>query len=199
MEFSDKLKELRKSKGITQEELANSVFVSRSVIAKYESGNALPTRENAEKLAVYFGVKLSYLIDEEEQVKMTLAEIKTRKIISYIISTIGIIINSFYLIICFIPIFSKLIYIYPIPEGADRPMTRYDHNSIISATLSHNNPLGIITFALCIIDLILFIIFLIATKHKKISLVLEFLSIITLIINIFLIILTFIFSASYAL
>ena len=40
MKFSDKLKDLRKNKGITQEELANSIFVSRSVIAKYESDNA---------------------------------------------------------------------------------------------------------------------------------------------------------------
>lgn len=199
MEFSDKLKELRKRKGITQEELANSIFVSRSVIAKYESGNVMPTQENAEKLAVFFGVKLSYLIDEEEQVKMTLTELKTRKIISYTISSIGLLINSFYLIICFIPIFSKLIYIYPIPDGADQPMTRYDYNSIISATLNHNNPLGIITFALCIIDLILFIVFLITTKHKKISLLLDFLSTALLIINLFLIILTFVFSASYAL
>ncbi len=199
MEFSDKLKELRKNKAITQEELANNVFVSRSVIAKYESGNAFPTKENAEKLAVFFNVKLSYLIDEEEHVKMTLAEIKTRKTISYIISIIGILINSFYLIICWIPIFSKLVYIYPIPEGANRPMTQYDYNSIISATLSNNNPLGIIVLILCIIDLILFIIFLITTKHKRISLILEFLSIVILIINIFLIILTFIFSASYAL
>lgn len=199
MEFSDKLKELRKRKGITQEELANSIFVSRSVIAKYESGNALPTQENVEKLAVFFGVKLSYLIDEEEQVKMTLSELKTRKIISYTISSIGLLINSFYLIICFIPIFSKLVYIYPIPDGADQPITRYEYNSIISATLNHDNPLGIITFTLCIIDLILFVIFLISTRHKKTSLILEFLSTLLLIINIFLIILTFIFSASYAL
>ena len=98
MEFSDKLKELRKRKGITQEELANSVFVSRSVIAKYESGNVMPTQENAEKLAVFFGVKLSYLIDEEEQVKVTLSELKARKIISYTISLIGLLINLFYLV-----------------------------------------------------------------------------------------------------
>lgn len=199
MEFSDKLKELRKRKGITQEKLANSIFVSRSVIAKYESGNALPTQENVEKLAVFFGVKLSYLIDEEEQVKMTLSELKTRKIISYTISSIGLLINSFYLIICFIPIFSKLVYIYPIPDGADQPITRYEYNSIISVTLNHDNPLEIITFALCIIDLILFVIFLISIKHKKRLSLHEFLSTILLIINIFLIILTFIFSASYAL
>lgn len=130
---------------------------------------------------------------------MTSSEKKTRKTISYIISIIGILINLFYSIICWIPIFSKLVYIYPIPEGADRPMTRYDYNSIISATLINKNPLGIIVLILCLIDLILFIIFLIKNKHQRLSLILEFLSIVILIINIFLIILTFIFSASYAL
>ena len=44
MQFSDKLKELRKSKNITQEELANNIFISRSVIAKYESGLTNPTK-----------------------------------------------------------------------------------------------------------------------------------------------------------
>ncbi len=199
MEFSEKLKDLRKNKGITQEELAKKIFVSRSVIAKYENGLSMPTKENAEKIAVFFGVKLNYLIDEEEQIKMTLTEIKIRKTISYIISIIGIIINSFYLIICLIPIFSKLVYIYPIPEGANKPLIKYEHNSIISATLINNNPLGIIVLILNIIDLILIINFLITTKHKKISLILEFLSIVILIINIFLIILAFIFAASYAL
>lgn len=199
MKFSEKLIELRKNKGITQEELANNIFVSRSVIAKYESGNALPTKENAKKSAIFFNVKLSYLIDEKEHENMTSSEKKTRKTISYIISIIGILINLFYSIICWIPIFSKLVYIYPIPEGADRPMTRYDYNSIISATLINKNPLGIIVLILCLIDLILFIIFLIKNKHQRLSLILEFLSIVILIINIFLIILTFIFSASYAL
>lgn len=199
MDFSDKLKELRKSKGITQEELANRIFVSRSVIAKYENGYTVPTQENAEKLAVFFGVKLSYLFDEEEQVKMSLTEIKTRKIFSYIICSLGLLINSFYCIICFIPIFSCLFYIYPMPEGADRPLTRYENNSVISATLKNNNLLGIITLVFCIIDVILFIIYLTNTKHKRMSLIIEFASILLLVINIFLIFFTFIFSASYAL
>lgn len=199
MEFSDKLKELRKNKGITQEELANKIFVSRSVIAKYESGSSMPTKENVEKLAVFFGVKLSYFIDEEEQVKMTLTEIKTWRILSYAITTLGLLINSLYLVICFIPIFSRLVYIYPIPDGATQPLTRYDYNSIISATLSHNNPLGIITLILCIIDLLMFIAFLTIIKNKKRSLIIEFTSIFLFVINIFLIILTFVFSASYAL
>lgn len=47
MGFSEKLKELRTSKGLTQEELASKVYISRSVIAKYERGFAIPTKENA--------------------------------------------------------------------------------------------------------------------------------------------------------
>ena len=199
MDFSDKLKELRKNKNLTQEELANSIFVSRSVIAKYESGNAVPTKENAEKLALFFGVKLSYLIDEEEHVKLTLGEIKARRIISYITSGIGIFINSLYLIMCFIPILPKHEYIYPIPNGAVMPEQRYVYRSIISATISNNNPVGIIVFVLCLIDLVLFINFLIFTKRKKMSFVLGFISSVLLIINIFLIILAIVYAASYTL
>ena len=47
MTFSEKLRKLRKEKGLTQEELARAVFVSRTLITKYESGAVYPTKENA--------------------------------------------------------------------------------------------------------------------------------------------------------
>lgn len=58
MGFSEKLKELRTSKGLTQEELASKVYISRSVIAKYEWGFAIPTKENSLLLADFLMLKL---------------------------------------------------------------------------------------------------------------------------------------------
>lgn len=52
--FQDKLKDLRKEKGITQNELAKEIFVSRSLIAKFETGTVFPSREILEKIAFIF-------------------------------------------------------------------------------------------------------------------------------------------------
>lgn len=72
MSFSEKLKELRKEKGLTQEELAKEIFVSRNLISKYENGAIYPTKENAIKIAKFFKVDLSYLIDSNETVGIIL-------------------------------------------------------------------------------------------------------------------------------
>ena len=59
MKFNEKLKELRKEKGLTQEELASKIYVSRTLISKYESGAIIPTKDNIEKLALFFNVDKS--------------------------------------------------------------------------------------------------------------------------------------------
>ncbi len=46
--FKDKLKELRMNKNLSQYELAEKIFVSRSTIAKWENGNGIPSDANLE-------------------------------------------------------------------------------------------------------------------------------------------------------
>ena len=72
MNFPEKLKALRNAKGLTQEELAKAIYVSRTLITKYESGVVYPSEINAEKLALFFNVKLSDLIDKEDEIEIIL-------------------------------------------------------------------------------------------------------------------------------
>ena len=59
--FSEKLKKLRKDKGITQQALADAIKEKRSSIANYESNNALPGFEILNKLSSFFNVPVGYL------------------------------------------------------------------------------------------------------------------------------------------
>ena len=64
--LADKLSNLRKSRGLTQEELASELFISRSMIAKYETGKAYPTNEISQKIADYFEISIDELVQREE-------------------------------------------------------------------------------------------------------------------------------------
>ena len=63
MEFKDRLKSLRSKKNISQQQLADELHISRSVIAKWETGIALPNDEYLCELAKYFDIKKEELID----------------------------------------------------------------------------------------------------------------------------------------
>lgn len=56
MEMKDKLKKLRQEKGLTQAQLAEALFVSRSTVAKWENGLGLPNPESMEALKNLYGI-----------------------------------------------------------------------------------------------------------------------------------------------
>lgn len=66
MEFNEKLQQLRKQKEITQEELAEAIYVSRTAISKWESGKGYPSIDSLKALSKFFGVTIDELLSGEE-------------------------------------------------------------------------------------------------------------------------------------
>ena len=62
MEFNQKLQELRKQKGLTQEELAEKLYVSRTAISKWESGRGYPNIDSLKAIATFFSVTVDELL-----------------------------------------------------------------------------------------------------------------------------------------
>lgn len=72
MEFNEKLQELRNQKGLTQEELAQALYVSRTAISKWESGRGYPNIDSLKAISKYFSVSLDELLSSDEV--LTIAE-----------------------------------------------------------------------------------------------------------------------------
>ena len=65
MEFHEKLQQLRHARGLTQEELAEKLFVSRTAISKWESGRGLPSIDSLKTISLFFSVSLDDLLSGE--------------------------------------------------------------------------------------------------------------------------------------
>ena len=77
MEFNEKLQELRKQKGLTQEELAEYLYVSRTAISKWESGRGYPNIDSLKAIAKFFEVTIDELLSGDEL--LTIAEEDTKQ------------------------------------------------------------------------------------------------------------------------
>lgn len=66
MQFSQKLLELRKKRGFSQEDLAEKLNVSRQAISRWEMGSAMPDSSNLLKISDLFGVSIDSLLHEDD-------------------------------------------------------------------------------------------------------------------------------------
>lgn len=66
MIFQDRLKLLRKEKGITQEQLANSLNIPPTTIRRLETSNSIPRRERLSAIADFFQVSIDYLLGQTD-------------------------------------------------------------------------------------------------------------------------------------
>lgn len=77
MEFSEKLKELRQQKGVSQTKLAADIHISRSAVAKWENGLGLPSEDSLLLLSEYFGVDVKTLLADKKNEETLIAKNKT--------------------------------------------------------------------------------------------------------------------------
>ena len=80
MTFSEKIVKLRKIKGLTQDEFASAVGVSRQAVYKWESGQSYPEVAKLLEIKILFGISIDDLLDESFEVIMP--EKKKRKRLS---------------------------------------------------------------------------------------------------------------------
>lgn len=105
MEFSEKLQELRKSRSMTQEELAEALFVSRTAISKWESGRGYPSIDSLKEISRFFSVTIDDLICSDEMI--TVAENDKKEFVSKYISFICNALDILLAILLFIPAFGN--------------------------------------------------------------------------------------------
>ena len=105
MEFGEKLQELRKSKSMTQEELAEALFVSRTAISKWESGRGYPSIDSLKEISRYFSVTIDDLICSDEMISV--AENEKREFADRYLSLICNALDILLVILLFIPAFGN--------------------------------------------------------------------------------------------
>ncbi len=114
MEFHEKLQELRKSRGLTQEELAEALFVSRTAISKWESGRGYPSIDSLKEISRYFSVSIDELLSGDQLV--LIAEKETKSNLNGLCDLLFGFTDLLSLMLIFLPLYSKPVdgYIYSV-------------------------------------------------------------------------------------
>ena len=114
MEFHEKLQELRKSRGLTQEELAEALFVSRTAISKWESGRGYPSIDSLKEISSYFSVSIDDLLSGEQLI--SIAEKENKSNFNRVCDLLLGFVDLFSLMLIFLPLYPKPVngYIYSV-------------------------------------------------------------------------------------
>lgn len=78
MEFGEKLQQLRKSRNLTQEELSQILYVSRTAVSKWESGRGYPSIDSLKQISDYFSVSIDDLLSCEKLILIAEKENKSQ-------------------------------------------------------------------------------------------------------------------------
>ena len=103
MDFNEKLQQLRKNKGLTQEELADALYVSRTAVSKWESGRGYPNIDSLKDISKFFSVTIDELLSGEKLISILETEnrVRIREIYDLFFSFTDL----FYLIFIILPLY----------------------------------------------------------------------------------------------
>lgn len=105
MEFHEKLQELRKSRNLTQEELAEELYVSRTAISKWESGRGYPSIDSLKTISGFFSVSIDELLSADALV--SIAEKENRSNIQRICDVLFGTVDLTGILLALLPLYSR--------------------------------------------------------------------------------------------
>lgn len=114
--YGEKIKAKRKELHLSQEDLANKLFVTRQAISKWENDKASPTMTNLRELSDIFGVDMAYFIGQVEKTETDTKINETKEIDGKKLVLKGIGNIFIYACLCLIGIFFYAVYYYGIMD-----------------------------------------------------------------------------------
>ena len=105
MDFGEKLQALRKQKNLTQEELAEILFVSRTAVSKWESGRGYPNIDSLKAIAKFFGISIDNLLSGNEL--LTIAEKDVKQQESHLRELVFGLLDVSVAVFLFLPLFGQ--------------------------------------------------------------------------------------------
>lgn len=107
MEFNQKLIELRKKKGLTQEELGAILFVSRTAISKWESGRGYPNLDTLKTMSKFFGVTVDELLSCDQLLSVAEQDGKQKE--NNILDLVFAVMDIAFILFLILPLFAQTV------------------------------------------------------------------------------------------
>ena len=147
MEFNEKLQELRKNKGFTQEELAEILYVSRTAVSKWESGRGYPNIDSLKEISKFFEVSIDDLLSGEKL--LSIAEKENKSNIRNICDFLFGVVDLFSFILVALPLYPNTI------DGFVYSVNLLNYTQISSINLNFYWFMFVSLFAVGVIKIIL--------------------------------------------
>ena len=201
MKFNEKLKALRKEHDLTQVELADRLYVSRSLVARWEYGDIYPTIDNLNKISDFFNVPMSDLLNEDEKTEIIVHQVnlerKIRKVLRISLLTLIIVYSIVMPILYCLKVFSITGYGYLGNNytGSEKDFNVF-HYSVLDCILPEDSWLLFVS-PLTNLILIISAILSFSLKRKRIKNILIFVTTILFIVSLVFVILTFVLGTKH--